>query len=150
SGKAAQPEFTPSMGPRRWGRGKVCSRSPSSSRMNAFNGATTLGSWKSSERATNHEPRQRPFNGATTLGSWKSIALAAESTGRIGLQRGHDAGVVEKATWWPRRSSRATPFNGATTLGSWKRPILRLVPSYPWYLQWGHDAGVVEKKTAWR
>ena len=59
-----------------------------------FNGATTLGSWKTRARRRDGASALARFNGATTLGSWKT-PRRRRGAGRPVLQWGHDAGVVE-------------------------------------------------------
>ena len=113
------------MGPRRWGRGRLGLSLPATAedqtlqwghdagvvedvgcfvatqpRIRGFNGATTLGSWKTPGRARHAGILRGGFNGATTLGSWKTR---------------HDR-VIE---------ADVQGFNGATTLGSWKTPAVR-------------------------
>src|SRR5947209_7293561 len=134
------------MGPRRWGRGRRHPCTSSMSRSACFNGATTLGSWKTRrerqpvqdqstlqwghDAGVVEDRRGRVatvrvpgcFNGATTLGSWKTRLIDLAMSG---LPRGFN-GATTLGSWKTTATVSTCPctrsFNGATTLGSWKTP----------------------------
>ena len=108
-----------SMGPRRWGRG----RRPAGWRPTwaaGFNGATTLGSWKTPTIAgPTPTSAQIASMGPRRWGRGRPSQRASAGAYAASLQWGHDAGVVEDHVG-----------HGAKALA--------------YKLQWGHDAGVVE------
>ncbi len=143
-------------------------------RNSCFNGATTLGSWKTAALAARDGRRSDASMGPRRWGRGRRWLFRRSSTKDTGLQWGHDAGVVEDTgtcstcwnttrgfngattlgSWKTRHDrvdrSRRPGFNGATTLRSWKTPAVRGLGIRSVMLQWGHDAGVVEDAdTGW-
>src|SRR5262245_49717851 len=111
------------MGPRRWGGGKE-RRSDQGEEAREIQWSGEGRGVEKTATPRRVTPRTVSFNGATTLGSWKSRAWPSGIPFSRALQWGHDAGVVEKRHSADHQAGLSTRFNGATTLGSWKRIVL--------------------------
>ena len=135
-----------SMGPRRWGRGRprVHTRRHNNRRGPSFNGATTLGSWKTPPARSSGRPRGKASMGPRRWGRGRRPDYFEIAKSRIASMGPRRWGRGRRGLPTPRRLRNNSGFNGATTLGSWKTPTQRRDETMATKLQWGHDAGVVE------
>ena len=132
-----------SMGPRHWSRGRQRCKPLLTARLNSFNGATTLESWKTSDPIGAPLPEGKLQWGHDTGVVEDGIRAGPHAQVDV-LQWGHDTGVVEDLAELGSGLLVQNRFNGATTLESWKTTSARAWHEGATLLQWGHDTGVVE------
>src|SRR5271157_5404116 len=102
--------------------------------------------WKS-QSSRRRLPRPRAFNGATSMKTWKSCHRYIRSGIEIPLQWGHVNEDVEERSPPPGTGRPSIPFNGATSMKTWKSFTGVTTLADVWRLQWGHVNEDVEEFT---